>query len=333
MSFSNSSLVTYTKLSPNYSVIPNRKITDIVIHHMAGKLSVIQCGSVFNSTSRGASSNYGVCGTKVGLYVPEKYRAWTTSSRALDSRAVTIEVSNSTLSPTWQISDSSLKTTIKLCVDICKRNGIKKLNWTGNKNGNLHLHKWYAPTSCAGPYVSGKMKYIADEVNKLLGASSSSSSSKSTVTTSTTTYSVKTLATMNVRKSYKDTSEVIGSIDKGKTFKVSKTRTDGKEKWVYSDDKKGWVCFTGASGKTYLEKVVDSSKTYYKVTSKSGMNVRESYSTSSKIVGTIGYNKTFVTTKSHKSSKDGTWVYSSSKKGWVCQKGASGTTYLKKVDK
>jgi len=163
---SNSALVTYTKKSPNYSTVKNKKNTHIVIHHMAGKLTVQQCGEIFARRDRYASSNYGVCGKQIGLYVDENKRSWCTSNREIDSKAVTIETSNSTLGPDWKVSDETLETLINLCADICKRNGIKKLNYTGDKKGNLHLHKWYAPTSCPGPYLSKKMEYIADQVNK-----------------------------------------------------------------------------------------------------------------------------------------------------------------------
>ena len=146
---SNSPLVTYTKLSPNKTVMSNKKNTHIVIHHMAGILTVEQCGNVFASSSRQASSNYGVDGKgHVGLYVDESNRAWTTGSREIDSKAVTIEVANDQTGGNWHVSDTALRKTIELCADICKRNGIAKLNYTGNKSGNLHMHQWYQNTSC-----------------------------------------------------------------------------------------------------------------------------------------------------------------------------------------
>ena len=77
---SNSSLVTYTKISPNKTVMSNKKITHIVIHHMAGCLTIQQCGNVFANKNRQASSNYGVDSDGIGLYVDEKDRAWTTGS-------------------------------------------------------------------------------------------------------------------------------------------------------------------------------------------------------------------------------------------------------------
>lgn len=166
---SNSSLVTYTRISPNKTVMNNKKNTHIVIHHMAGKLTVEQCGSVFAPTTRQASSNYGVDGYgHVGLYVDEKDRSWATSSREIDSKAVTIEVADDEVGGNWHVSDIALQTTIDLCVDICKRNGIASLNFTGDKTGNLHAHRWYSSTDCPGDYLYSKFPYIASEVNKRL---------------------------------------------------------------------------------------------------------------------------------------------------------------------
>lgn len=163
---SNSKLVNYTKISPN-SNARNHKIDKITIHHMAGNLSVETCGNVFQN--RAASSNYGVGSDgRVGLYVPENRRSWATSSASNDHRAVTIEVANDGGAPNWHVSDKALAKTIDLVVDICKRNGIERLNYTGNKTGNLTMHRWYASTSCPGPYLASKFPYIAEEVNKRL---------------------------------------------------------------------------------------------------------------------------------------------------------------------
>jgi len=166
---SNSALVNYTRISPNSNNPRNQPIRKITIHHMAGNLSVEVCGSVFAPTSRQASSNYGV-GTdgRVGMYVEEKNRAWTSSSGANDQQAVTIEVANDGGAPDWHVSDKAMAKLIDLCVDICKRNGIAALNYTGNTSGNLTMHCWFAATACPGPYLKSKFPYIAAEVNKRL---------------------------------------------------------------------------------------------------------------------------------------------------------------------
>lgn len=174
---SNSSLVNYTKLSPNHSSRNGHKISKITIHHMAGNASVETCGNIFASSNRQASANYGVDSNgRVGLYVDEAYRSWASSNRANDEVAVTIEVANDEYGGNWHVSDTALQKTIELCVDICKRNGIKQLNFTGDKNGNLTMHKYFIATACPGPYLASKFPYIAAEVNKRLGASSGNTS-------------------------------------------------------------------------------------------------------------------------------------------------------------
>lgn len=165
---SNSNLVSYTKISPNRSQRQN-SIKKITIHHMAGNLTVEQCGNVFAPASRKASANYGI-GTdgRVGMYVEEKDRAWTSSNRDNDNQAVTIEVANNSVAPNWTVSDVAYSKLIDLCVDICQRNGIKELIWTGDKNGTLTCHYMFSNTACPGPYLKSKMPEIAAEVNARL---------------------------------------------------------------------------------------------------------------------------------------------------------------------
>ena len=192
---SNSNLVNYTKISPNSTNPRKDTIKKITIHHMAGNLSVEVCGNVFAPISRHASSNYGI-GTdgKVGMYVEEKNRAWTSSSSANDDQAVTIEVANDEIGGDWHVSDKAIAKLIDLCVDICKRNGIKKLNYTGDVSGNLTMHKWFAATSCPGQYLGSKFPYIADEVNKRLNIITENPSTGVLYRVQTGAFTVKTNA-------------------------------------------------------------------------------------------------------------------------------------------
>ncbi len=50
---SNSSLISYTKLSPNHSGKRTKKIDTITIHCMAGQLSVETCGAPVRAEQRG----------------------------------------------------------------------------------------------------------------------------------------------------------------------------------------------------------------------------------------------------------------------------------------
>ena len=169
---SNSSLVNYTKISPNSTNPRNHKIDTITIHHIAGVLSAREIANLNNFTDPKyeSSCNYAVGNEgDIALIVEEKNRSWCTSSRANDHRAITIEVSNSQKGEPWPVSDKALEATINLCVDICKRNDIKEINFTGDKSGNLTMHKWFANTNCPGAYLSEKFPYIAEEINKRLG--------------------------------------------------------------------------------------------------------------------------------------------------------------------
>lgn len=92
MTYTNSSLVSYTKLSPNHSGQRTHSIDRITPHCVVGQCSVETLGNVFLPKSRQASSNYGIgVDGRVGMYVEEKNRSWCSSSAANDQRAVTIE--------------------------------------------------------------------------------------------------------------------------------------------------------------------------------------------------------------------------------------------------
>ena len=145
---SNSSLVDYTLISPNSTNPRSSSINKITIHHMAGNLTIEQCGQGFSSKKRQASSNYGIGSDgRVGLYVDEANRSWASSNRVNDNQAVTIEVANDSGAPNWHVSDKALAKLIDLCVDICQRNGIKQMNFSGDRTGNLTMHKYFVATS------------------------------------------------------------------------------------------------------------------------------------------------------------------------------------------
>lgn len=164
---SNSPLVDYVLISPHRNSPRNDKIRKITIHHMAGNLSVEQCGRLFQT--RQASSNYGIGSDgRVGMYVEEKDRSWCSASPWNDHQAITIEVANDGGSPDWHVGDVALAKLIDLCVDICVRNGIEELIYTGNTDGNLTRHNMFCATICPGSYLQSKFPWIASEVNRRL---------------------------------------------------------------------------------------------------------------------------------------------------------------------
>ena len=163
-----SNLVSFVKLSPNCTKPRGKKIDTITIHHAAGNASVETLGNIFAPTSRKASANYGIGSDgRIACFVEEENRAWTSSSTANDDRAITIEVANCGAEPDWPISDKAYAALLDLCEDICRRHGIV-LNYTGDKTGNLTMHKWFKATACPGPYLESKFPAIAEEVNRRL---------------------------------------------------------------------------------------------------------------------------------------------------------------------
>lgn len=164
---SNSSLVSYTRLSPNHYNGRAYRITKITPHYMAGDLSVETCGAVFAPTSRRASSNYGIGSDgRVAMYVEEKNAAWTSSNWDNDNRAITIECANK---PDSSLTDACWRSLVNLCVDICRRNGIDELVYTGTRQGNLTRHNMFADTSCPGKWLQARLPQLAKEVNERLG--------------------------------------------------------------------------------------------------------------------------------------------------------------------
>lgn len=166
----NSSLTSYVHLTENADFPRQSKIKKITIHHMGANLTLEKLGESFSKRDRQASSNYAIdVHGNVALYVEEENRAWTSANADNDHQAITIEVANETIGGDWKISDQSYQKLIELCVDICQRHSIEKLVYTGDKNGNLTIHKMFdADTICPGPYLESKMTDIAKSVNEKL---------------------------------------------------------------------------------------------------------------------------------------------------------------------
>lgn len=166
---SNSSLVEYTRYSPYHTPMTNKKVCVITPHHAAGVATVEGLGAI--AQTRGGAANYGIGSDgRIGLYVDEKNRAWTSGSDGNDRKAVTIEVSNSDTGGDWPVSGLVLGRLVELCEDVCRRNDIPYLNFTGDTDGNMTMHAWFQNTGCPGRYLASRFPYIANEVNRRLGS-------------------------------------------------------------------------------------------------------------------------------------------------------------------
>lgn len=179
MAYTNSSLVAYTKLSPNHSGQRTHAIDRISPHCVVGQCTAEGLGDWFASSSTQASSNYGIDKNgRVGLYVEEKNRSWCTSSRANDQRAITIECASGTSEP-YEMNEKVYARLIELCADICRRNGKTKLLWIDNKDKALNytpapdemlitVHRWFSNKSCPGNWLYARLSDVAVKVTAAL---------------------------------------------------------------------------------------------------------------------------------------------------------------------
>ena len=299
MAYTNSKLVNYTRISPNRSVNRNHKIDTISIHCVVGQCSVETLGSIFASTSKEASSNYGIgYDGRIGMYVEEKDRSWCTSSASNDNRAITIEVASDTFEP-YKVNNAAYKSLIKLLVDICKRNGIKKLVWSTNKsermnhlNGcNMTVHRDYANKSCPGDYLYNLHGQIAKEVNAQLDSGTSSTPKK-------TLY--------RVRKTWKDAKS-----QKGAFYDLSNAKK-------CADENKGYSVFDENGKAVYTSKTTNTTSSFKVQISISDLNIRKgpgtNYATTGKFTGKGVF--TIVETKQGTGSAKG-WGKLKSGAGWI----------------
>lgn len=248
MAYTNSSLVSYTKLSPNHSGQRTHSIDRITPHCVVGQCSVETLGSIFYPTSRQASCQYGIGSDgRIGMYVEEKNRSWCSSSNANDQRAITIECASDTTEP-YAMNSKVYDALIKLCVDICKRNGKKKLIWLGDKDKTLNynpksdemvitVHRWFANKSCPGNWLYARLGDLATKVTAQLAGT-------------TTTPETPTATLYRVRKTWSDSKTQKGA------FKVlSNAKKCADDNAGYSVfDEKGNVVYTGKN--TVVKKTV-----------------------------------------------------------------------------
>lgn len=253
MAYTNSSLVSYTKLSPNYNK-RNHEIDTITIHCFVGQVTVERGCEVFAKSSRQASCNYviGYDG-KIGLCVEEKNRSWCSSTKENDHRAITIEVASDTKHP-YTVTAKAYAALLDLVTDICKRNGIKKLLWKADKSlvgkvdqQNMTVHRWFANKACPGDYLYNKHGEIAAEVNKRLGVAEAKPNEETKPKAETKPaafkpYRVKVSGTdLNIRQGAGTNTKRLGYIKPGVYTIVEERNGTGATKWGKLKSGAGWI--------------------------------------------------------------------------------------------
>ena len=183
MEYTNSSLVDCEIKSPNNSGRRTHDIDRITPHCVVGQLSAEGIGSCFPQ-GKEASCNYGIGKDgRVCLIVDEADRSWCSSSEENDQRAVTIECASDVSEP-YAMTQDVYNKLIKLCVDICQRNGKTKLLWFADKSESLNyipkskemvltVHRWFANKSCPGNWLYERLSDVADRVTEELSVGNS----------------------------------------------------------------------------------------------------------------------------------------------------------------
>lgn len=301
---SNSSLVNYTKLSPNHSGARTHRIDRISPHCVVGQCSVETLGNIFAPKSRQASCNYGIGPDgRVGMYVEEKNRSWCTSSSANDQRAVTIECASDTKAP-YAFKDAVYNRLIDLCEDICRRNGKKKLLWISDKAKALAyepksdemlltVHRWFANKSCPGDWLMERMNDLATKVTARLGGKSAGGGG----TAGSTIY--------RVRKTATDSKTQIGA------YKVLENAKKA------ADEHPGYAVFDASGVKVYPiseQAVTTGTKPYTVMITTAVLNVRKGPGTEYGIATTVRKGEIYTIVEE---SSNGKWGKLKSGAGWI----------------
>ena len=258
---SNSSLATYTRITKNKTSPRNHTIDTITIHCIVGQWTAKQGCDYFATTDRQCSANY-VVGKdgSIGLSVDEKDRSWCSSNGTNDNRAITIEVASDTTHP-YAVTAKAYAALLDLVTDICKRNGIKKLVWSTNKNDrvnhrngcNMTVHRDFANKACPGEYLYSRHGEIAAEVNRRLQGASNGGGvvvtppaaekpTGGTTGATVTPYLVRvTISDLYIRKGPGTNYGKNGFIKPGVYTIVAESTGTGATKWGKLKSGAGWI--------------------------------------------------------------------------------------------
>lgn len=170
MTSPNSRLATYINRTGSERCSPRPgAITAITVHIAKKRGDINILSKMVNSGS--TTYNYGIDSEGViGMFVDEPLKTNATANTRNDKRALNIVCMNESLSPDYSMSDATYDALIELCADICRRNYIPSLTFTGNnKVDSLTLHSEFdSSVDCPGPWFLKRIDKFVKAVNEQL---------------------------------------------------------------------------------------------------------------------------------------------------------------------
>lgn len=255
---SNSKLISCSIPSPFNSGQRTHSIDRITPHCVVGQASAKSVGLWFQNASARCSSNYGIGKDgEIGLYVDESKRSWCSSSSANDNRAITIECASDTTEP-YTMHDCVFESLVKLCADICQRNGKNRLIWIPDKDKALNyapksnemlitVHRWFsAMRTCPGTWLYSRLDKLADRVNVILGtaatATTPTTAPKKEESKPSTGYLVRvSIPDLYIRNGPGTMYANKGFIAPG-AYTIVEERKTGSVRWGRLKSGAGWIC-------------------------------------------------------------------------------------------
>ena len=193
---------------------------------------------------------------------------------------------------------------INLCVDICKRNGKKKLLWFGDKNKTLAyspksdemvltVHRWFANKSCPGDWLYSRMGDLAAKVTARLGGNTAGEKPAST----TTLY--------RVRKTWADSASQKGAFASLANAKAC------------ADKNPGYKVFDGSGDVVYPAESKPTFSPYRVKVTASVLNIRKGAGTNYALAGTIRDGGVYTIVQESTGQGATKWGKLKSGAGWI----------------
>jgi hypothetical protein len=138
------------------------KKKSVTFHMNAGRLSLAGILDVWKTRPASAHFQSDSSG-RIGQYVGVQEYAWATGNTTGNIESISIEMANSTLSPTWRVAEATWKSAARLA-------GWLFANVIDGRprpsRSNVFVHKHWKATDCAGPYIDSIFPELLREVQQ-----------------------------------------------------------------------------------------------------------------------------------------------------------------------